>query len=39
MKSEPFKSADLKDEHYSKLLGLEKKKFWEIFHTKANPSS
>jgi serine/threonine protein kinase len=38
MKCEPFKSADIKDEHYSKLAGLEKKKFWDIFNSKLTPS-
>jgi hypothetical protein len=39
MKAEPFKFADMKDEHYSKLAGLDKKKFWDIFSGKLNPSS
>lgn len=38
MKAEPFKSSDMKDEHYSKLANLEKKKFWDIFSGKAAPS-
>ncbi len=28
----------MKDEHYSKIAGQEKKKFWEIFTNKINPS-
>jgi serine/threonine protein kinase len=39
MKAEPFKSAELKDEHYSKISGVDKKKFWDIFNSKLNPSS
>ena len=39
MKSEPFKFADLKDEHYSKIAGLEKKKFWDIFNNKISPTA
>jgi serine/threonine protein kinase len=38
MKAEPFKSSDVKDEHYGKLVGVEKKKFWDIFNNKASPS-
>lgn len=38
MKCEPFKSADIKDEHYSKLAGNDKKKFWDIFISKLTPS-
>jgi hypothetical protein len=38
MKCEPFKSADIKDEHYSKLAGMDKKKFWDIFNSKLTPS-
>lgn len=38
MKAEPFRSSDIKDEHYSKLANLEKKKFWDIFAGKASPS-
>lgn len=39
MKSEPFNSADIKDEHYGKLTGTDKKKFWEIFNNKLTPSN
>jgi len=39
MKTQPFKSSDIKDEHYSKLASFEKKKFWDIFSGKAGPSS
>lgn len=39
MKAQPFKSADLRDQHYSRLAGIDKKKFWEIFNLKINPSS
>jgi hypothetical protein len=38
MKAEPFKSSDQKDEYYNKIAGHEKKKFWDIFLGKANPS-
>jgi hypothetical protein len=39
MKAEPFKSTDIKDEHYSKLANPDKKKFWDIFNNKYNPTS
>lgn len=39
MKAEPFKFADMKDEHYSKIASQDKKKFWDIFNSKINPSS
>lgn len=39
MKSEPFKSSDMKDEHYSKLASFQAKKFWDIFSGKPTPSS
>lgn len=39
MKTEPFKSTDIKDEHYSKLMLSDKKKFWDIFVSKSNPSA
>lgn len=28
LKAQPFKSADMKDEHYSRLAGMDKKKYW-----------
>lgn len=39
MKAQPFKSADMKDQHYSRLAGVEKKKFWDIFSNKLPPSA
>lgn len=39
MKTQPFKTSDVKDEYYSKLTSLEKKKFWDIFNNKFNPTS
>lgn len=38
MKTEPFKSSDIKDEHYSKLANFQQKKFWDIFSGKPTPS-
>lgn len=38
MKAQPFKSSDIKDEHYSKLANCENQKFWDIFSGKAAPS-
>ena len=38
MKTEPFKSSNIKDEHYSKLAQCEQKKFWDIFSGKPTPS-
>jgi serine/threonine protein kinase len=39
MKCEPFKSAEIKDEHYGKLLSGDKKKFWDIFSNKCSPTN
>jgi len=40
LKTQPFKSADMKDEHYSRLANTANtKKFWEIFSSKLPPSS
>jgi serine/threonine protein kinase len=39
MKTEPFKSSDIKDEHYSKLVNFQPQKFWDIFSGKPTPSS
>jgi len=39
LKAQPFKSADMKDEHYSRLANTDTKKFWEIFSSKLPPSS
>jgi hypothetical protein len=38
MKSQPFKSSDLKDECYNKLAGNDKNLFWDIFAGKCKPS-
>ena len=38
MKAQPFKSSDVKDEYYSKLVNFQNKKFWQIFQNKSNPS-
>jgi hypothetical protein len=39
MKAQPFKSSDLKDEHYKKIAGNEKMKYWEIFSSSKSPSN
>jgi hypothetical protein len=39
MKCEPFACADIKDEYYSKLTSVDKKKFWDIFIGKVNPTT
>lgn len=37
MKAQPFRTAETKDDHYSKLTN-DKKKFWEIYATKYSPT-
>lgn len=39
MKSQPFKSSDLKDEYYNKLAGNDKTMFWDIFAGKCKPTA
>ncbi len=38
MKSQPFKSSDLKDENYSKFVNKEMEGFWKLFSKQCNPS-
>ena len=38
MKTEPFKSSDMNDKHYSKLVNERNHEFWDIFSGKPQPS-
>lgn len=39
MKSQPFKSSDLKDEYYNKLAGKDKSMYWDIFAGRCKPTA
>ena len=39
MKAQPFKSSDLKDENYIKLVKKDTEGFWKIFSKQRNPSA